>query len=149
MFLTYNNPIYEYVKSRDQAAAEPVHHPIIVVGAGPIGMGAALDLGQYGRDVLVLDDNNTVSVGSRAVCYSKRALEILDRLGCGERMVKKGVTWNVGKVFFRDELVTQFDLLPEPGHKMPAFINLQQYYLEEYMVDRIAELDSIEVRWKN
>jgi len=149
MFSTYQNPIYEYVKSSDQDAAQPIHHPVIVVGAGPIGMGAALDLGQYGRDVLVLDDNNTVSVGSRAVCYSKRALEILDRLGCGERMVKKGVTWNVGKVFFRDELVTRFDLLPEPGHKMPAFINLQQYYLEEYMVDRMAELDTIEVRWKN
>jgi 3-(3-hydroxy-phenyl)propionate hydroxylase len=40
-------------------------------------------------------------------------------------------------------------LLPEEGHKIPAFINLQQYYLEEYMVDRINELDEIEVRWKN
>ncbi len=74
--------------------------------------GAALDLGQYGNDVLVLDDNNTVSVGSWAVCYSKRALEVLDGLGCAERMIKKGVTWNVGKIFIRDELVTQFDLLP-------------------------------------
>ncbi|MDH3760890.1 MAG: FAD-dependent oxidoreductase [Gammaproteobacteria bacterium] len=150
MFLTYKNPVYEYVKSTDQDAAQAVHHPVIVVGAGPIGMGAALDLGgQYGVEVLVLDDNNTVSVGSRAVCYSKRALEILDRLGCGERMVDKGVTWNVGKVFFRDQLVTQFDLLPEPGHKMPAFINLQQYYLEEYMVERMNDFEQIEVRWKN
>lgn len=149
MFLTYQNPVYEYVKSPDQEAAQAVHHPVIVVGAGPIGMGAALDFGQYGVDVLVLDDNNTVSVGSRAVCYSKRALEILDRLGCGERMVDKGVTWNVGKIFLRDELVSQFDLLPEPGHKMPAFINLQQYYLEEYMVDRMQALDPVEVRWKN
>ena len=150
MFLTYKNPVYEYVKSPDQGAAQAAHHPVIVVGAGPIGMGAALDLGgQHGVEVLVLDDNNTVSVGSRAVCYSKRALEILDRLGCGERMVDKGVTWNVGKVFFRDQLVTQFDLLPEPGHKMPAFINLQQYYLEEYMVERMNDFEQIEVRWKN
>jgi 3-(3-hydroxy-phenyl)propionate hydroxylase len=64
-------------------------------------------------------------------------------------MVDKGVTWNVGKVFFRDQLVTQFDLLPEPGHKMPAFINLQQYYLEEYMVERMNDFEQIEVRWKN
>ncbi len=149
MFLTYTNPVYEYVKSVDQHADTPVHHPVIVVGAGPVGMGAALDLGQYGQPVLVLDDNNTVSVGSRAVCYSKRALEVLDRLGCAERMIDKGVTWHVGKVFFRDELVTQFDLLPEQGHKLPAFINLQQYYLEEYMVDRMRELDAIEVRWNN
>ena len=149
MFITYTNPVYEYKKSPDQSATEIVHHPVIVVGAGPVGMGAALDLGQYGNDVLVLDDNNTVSVGSRAVCYSKRALEVLDRLGCAERMIEKGVTWNVGKIFFRDELVTQFDLLPEAGHKIPAFINLQQYYLEEYMVDRLNELDTVETRWKN
>lgn len=149
MFLTYTNPVYDYLRSADQLASSPVHHPVIVVGSGPIGMGAALDLGQSGLDVLVLDDNNTVSVGSRAVCYSKRALEVLDRLGCADRMIDKGVTWHVGKVFFRDELVTQFDLLPEEGHKIPAFINLQQYYLEEYMVDRMNELDSVEVRWKN
>jgi 3-(3-hydroxy-phenyl)propionate hydroxylase len=148
--LTYQNPVYDYARSPDQDSAEAVHHPVIVVGAGPIGMGAALDLGdQCGVKVLVLDDNNTVSVGSRAICFSKRALEVLDRLGCGERMVDKGVTWNVGKVFFRDELVTRFDLLPEPGHKMPAFINLQQYYLEEYMVERMDEVDNIELRWKN
>ena len=149
MFLTYQNPVYDYVKSPDQEVGTTAHHPVIVVGAGPIGMGAAIDAGIHDLDVLVLDDNNTVSVGSRAVCYSKRALEILDRLGCAERMVDKGVTWNVGKVFFQDELVTQFDLLPEQGHKNPAFINLQQYYLEEYMVDRINELDNVEVRWKN
>jgi 3-(3-hydroxy-phenyl)propionate hydroxylase len=149
MFSTYKSPVYDYVRSPDQEAAQAVHHPVIVVGAGPIGMGAALDLGLHGVDALVLDDNNTVSVGSRAICFSKRALEVLDRLGCGERMVDKGVTWNVGKVFFRDELVAQFDLLPEPGHKMPAFINLQQYYLEEYMVERINEFDNIELRWKN
>jgi len=149
MFSTYANPVYEYKKSPDQSAEDVVHHPVIVVGAGPVGMGAALDLGQYGNDVLVLDDNNTVSVGSRAICFSKRALEILDRLDCAKRMIDKGVTWNVGKIFFRDELVTQFDLLPEAGHKIPAFINLQQYYMEEYMVDRLSELDTIETRWKN
>ena len=149
MLQTHENPVYEYRHSADQDAAAPVHHPLIIVGAGPIGMGAALDAAQQGIPALVLDDNNTVSVGSRAVCYSKRALEILDRLGCGERMIDKGVTWNVGKVFFQDELVNQFDLLAQPGHKIPAFINLQQYYLEEYMVERMAELDSIETRWKN
>jgi len=149
MFSTYESPVYEYIKSADQGADQAVHHPVIVVGAGPIGMAAALDLGLHNVDTLVLDDNNTVSVGSRAICFSKRALEVLDRLGCGERMVDKGVTWNVGKVFFRDQLVSRFDLLPEPGHKMPAFINLQQYYLEEYMVERMNEFDSIEVRWKN
>lgn len=149
MFLTYRNPVYPYVKSPDQAASAPAHHPLIVVGAGPVGMAAAIDAAVRGIDVLVLDEDNTVSVGSRAVCYSKRALEIMDRLKCAQPMIDKGVTWKLGKIFFRDELVNQFDLQPGEGDKMPAFINLQQYHMEETMVRRMAELDNLEVRWKN
>lgn len=149
MFTTYNNPVYDYTKSPDQDAAAPAHHPLVVVGAGPVGMAAAIDAAQHGIRTLVLDDDNTVSVGSRAICYSKRALEIMDRLGCAEPMIEKGVTWRVGKIFFRDQLVRTFDLQPGEGYKMPAFINLQQYYFEQYMVERMTELDGIAVRWKN
>ncbi|MCP3869757.1 MAG: FAD-dependent oxidoreductase [Gammaproteobacteria bacterium] len=149
MFSTYENPVYEYRKSPDQQAEDRAHHTLIIAGAGPVGMAAAIDAAQRGIQTLVLDQENTVSIGSRAVCYSKRALEILDRLDCAGPMIEKGVTWNVGKVFFRDELVRSFDLLPDEGHKIPAFINLQQYYLEEYMVRRMDELENLEVRWKN
>ena len=115
---------------------------------GPIGLAAAIDLALHGIDFILVDDNNTVSVGSRAICYAKRALEILDRLGCGDAICARGIEWKVGKVFFHDELAYQFDLLPEPGHKRPAFVNLQQYHLEECMVARLAELGH-GVRWKN
>jgi 3-(3-hydroxy-phenyl)propionate hydroxylase len=93
------------------------------------------------------DEDHTVSVGSRAICYAKRALEILDRLGCGQRVVDKGVKWNVGRVFFKDELVYRFDLLPERGHRRPAFVNLQQYWLEQYLVERAQQIPSIDLRW--
>jgi len=149
MFKAYENPVYDYIKSPDQDADTLVHHPLVIVGAGPVGLAAGLDAAINGIPAIILDDNNTVSVGSRAVCYSKRALEVLDRLGCAKRMVDKGVIWKMGKVFFKDQLVTSFDLLPEEGHEQPAFINLQQYYLEQYMVDRSDELDNINIRWKN
>jgi 3-(3-hydroxy-phenyl)propionate hydroxylase len=145
---TYTNPIYPYLRSPDQDAG-PARHAVIVVGAGPIGLAAAIDLGQRGVPVVVLDEDETVSVGSRAICYAKRALEILDRLGVGQRVVDKGIGWNVGKVFFRDELAYRFDLLPESGHHRPAFVNLQQYWLEEFLVDRARELPAIDLRWKN
>jgi 3-(3-hydroxy-phenyl)propionate hydroxylase len=108
-----------------------------------------MDLALQGIRTVVLDDNNTVSYGSRAICFAKRTLEIMDRYGCGDRMVEKGVTWKIGKVFFRDDLTYEFNLLPEEGHKMPAFINLQQYYFEEYMVERCAAFDEIDLRWLN
>ncbi len=145
---TYKAPEYPYVKPPELAAGGVARTQVAIVGAGPIGLAAAIDLALQGIDVLIVDDNNTVSVGSRAICNAKRALEILDRLGCGESICRRGVEWKVGKVFFHDELAYQFDLLPEPGHKRPAFVNLQQYHLEECMVGRLAELGHA-VRWKN
>jgi len=145
---TYTNPIYLYTRPADLSGS-PRHWPVIVAGAGPVGLTAAIDLAQRGIDVLVLDDDNTVSVGSRAICWSKRALEILDRLGCAERIVRKGVEWNVGRIFFRDEQVFDFNLLPESGHHRPAFINLQQYWVEQFLVERLSELSQGELRWQN
>ncbi|RYH02657.1 FAD-dependent oxidoreductase [Salipiger sp. IMCC34102] len=122
--------------------------PVAIVGAGPVGLALAVDLAQRGVACTVLDDNNVVSVGSRAICWAKRTLEIFDRLGVGQRMLDKGVTWKVGRLFHGDDPVYDFDLLPEEGHAYPAFINLQQYYVEEYLLDRAKEFpDLIDLRF--
>ncbi|WP_417771336.1 FAD-dependent oxidoreductase [Stappia sp.] len=136
----FETPLYPYARSRDQDADTPVRHPVVVLGAGPVGLAMAIDLAQSGVPVVVLDENDKVSFGSRAICFAKRPLEILDRLGCGQPMVDKGVVWNLGKVFLGDRQVYEFNLLPEDGHKRPAFINLQQYYLEQYLVERAREI---------
>ena len=110
----------------------------------------AIDLALRGVASVVLDDNDVVSIGSRAICWAKRTLEIFDRLGVGERMVEKGVTWKVGRLFHGDREVYNFDLLPEGGHKMPAFINLQQYYVEQFLVERARDFpELIDLRFKN
>ena len=127
----------------------PATHPVVIVGAGPVGLTTAIDLARQGVPVLVLDDDFRLSTGSRAICFAKRTLEIWDRLGIGQRMVDKGVSWNVGKVFFRDQEVWRFDLLPESGHRRPAFINLQQYYAEGYLHEQACAEPNIELRWKN
>ncbi len=146
---TYENPTYPYRRSPDQDAERPTRHPAVIVGAGPVGLAAALALARQGVPSVVLDEDDTVSIGSRAICFAKRTLEICDRLGAGDRMVAKGVTWNLGKVFFRDGLVYEFNLLPEAGHERPAFINLQQYYGEEYLVDRAEAEPLVDLRWEN
>ncbi|MGE5336938.1 MAG: FAD-dependent oxidoreductase [Gemmatimonadota bacterium] len=145
---TYRYPRFEYVKPPEQAGSAGRRRPVVIVGAGPVGLTAALDCRLHGIDVVVLDDDDTVSVGSRGLCYAKRALEILDRVGVGDAVVDKGVGWNVGRTFFRDEEVYRFNLLPEPDHKRPGMINLQQYYLEEFLVRRCVET-GVEIRWKN
>lgn len=146
-------PMYPYKRHADQDETTPVRRPVVIIGAGPVGLGAAIDLAQQDVPVVILDDNDKVSFGSRAICFAKRPLEILDRLGCGKPMVDKGELWNKGRVYFGDKNVYSFDLLEEDGHKNPAFINLQQYYFEEYMVNRVFELQAagkaIEIRGKN
>jgi len=139
---------FPYTPPPELSASGELHVPVAIVGAGPVGVACAIDLALQGVKAVVLDDNDTVSTGSRAICYAKRTLEVLDRLGCAETVVGRGVCWNVGKVFHRDRLAYQFDLLPEGGHKHPAFVNLQQYLLEGAMLARLQEVGG-QVRWKN
>ncbi len=140
---------YRRHPDQDRAGAIAAEHPVVVVGAGPVGLSLAIDLAQRGQAVVLLDDADRIGDGSRAICFSKRSLEVWDRLGVARRMVDKGVVWKVGKVFLGRDMLYQFDLLPEDGHKMPAFINLQQYYAESYLVDRVQELPAIDLRWRN
>ncbi len=140
---------FGYRRCADQDAGQAVRHPVIVVGAGPVGLATAIDLGRRGVPVVLLDDADRIGEGSRGICYSKRCLEILDALGVGQAVAEMGVRWQVGRVYFGDREVYAFDLLPEPGHKMPAFVNLQQYYLEKLLVDRAEALGNIDLRWRN
>ncbi|MGA7482449.1 MAG: FAD-dependent oxidoreductase, partial [Bradyrhizobium sp.] len=140
---------YSRHADQDVGGAGIAMYGVVVVGAGPVGLSLAIDLAQRGQSVVLLDDADRIGEGSRAICFSKRSLEFWDRLGVGQRMVDKGVVWKVGKIFHGASLLYQFDLLPEEGHKRPAFINLQQFYAEAYLVDRVTELPAISLRWRN
>ncbi|MDB5635296.1 MAG: monooxygenase, FAD-binding [Bradyrhizobium sp.] len=140
---------YRRHPDQDRTGANLAGHPVVIVGAGPVGLSLAIDLAQRGQPLVLLDDDDKIGDGSRAICFSKRSLEVWDRLGVGTRMVEKGVVWKTGKIFLGDRMVYQFDLQPEDGHKMPAFINLQQFYAEAYLVDRVQQLPDIDLRWRN
>lgn len=96
---------FAYRRSADQDGTAAARHPVVVVGAGPVGLSLAIDLAQRGQRVLLLDNDVKLSTGSRAICFAKRTLEIWDRLGAGDAMCKKGVEWNVGKVYFGEDLL--------------------------------------------
>ena len=136
--------------ARRTAPAGPVRHPVAIVGAGPVGLAMAIDLATRGIASVVLDEDETVATGSRAICWAKRTLDIFDRLGIGERVVGKGVTWKLGRVFHGEREIDTIDLLPEDGHRRPAFVNLQQPYVETYLVERAADFpDLVDIRWRH
>jgi 3-(3-hydroxy-phenyl)propionate hydroxylase len=141
---------FAYGRHPDQDAADPVHRPVVIVGAGPVGLTLAIDLATRGIASVVIDDSDRIGEGSRAICFAKRTLEIFDRLGLGELLVEKGVTWQRGRVFRGESELYDFDLLPEPGHRRPAFINIQQYYVEAALAARAADFPAlIDLRWSN
>jgi 3-(3-hydroxy-phenyl)propionate hydroxylase len=146
---THAIPTYPFRRPAelDESAVRRV--PVVIAGGGPIGLAAALELGTRGVPVVLLEEDDTLSNGSRAICWAKRSLEILDRVGCGTPIVRRGITWNRGKVFFRERMIYAFDLLPEAGHRFPAFVNLQQYLVEEILVARAASMPAIDLRWRS
>jgi 3-(3-hydroxy-phenyl)propionate hydroxylase len=139
---------FAYRLHPDQRRDTPARHPVIIAGAGPVGLTLAIDLAERGVKVVLLDDSDRIGDGSRAICFAKRTLEIFDRLGVAAPMLEKGVRWRIGKVFQGEDLLYQFDLLPEPGHAMPAFINLQQFHVEKLLIDRALAL-GVDLRWLN
>ena len=124
--------------------------PVIVVGAGPVGLTVTLDLIFRGvRDVFLLDEGDGPAVGSRAICWSRRSLEILSRLGIGRQLVERGFVWQTGRVFQGSDELFRFDLQPEPGYGHPAFINLSQHDLEAALIERLAAVGHPGVAWRH
>ena len=139
---------FAHRRSPDQDRRTPAHHPVVIVGGGPVGLAGALDLASKGHRSVVIDRKSNLSDGSRAICWSKRTLEVMHRLGVARRLIDKGVTWQKGKLFFDTRQVYEFDLLPEAGHRTPAFINLQQYYFEHCCIEAAATTGLIDLRWQ-
>jgi 3-(3-hydroxy-phenyl)propionate hydroxylase len=142
-------PVWREVDEAPHPATDLERATIAVVGGGPVGLAMAVDLGRRGHQVLLLNRLDFITAGSKAICFSKRTLDIFDRLGVGNAIVEKGVRWNVGKVFWGDsaEPVYQFDMLPVKEQKRPGFINIQQYHVEERLYEAAARIDTIELRF--
>ncbi len=148
----YTLPVYPYRSPPELTGTAPPLYPVVIAGGGLGGLTAALELATHNIPVVVLDEDDTVGaagLSSRGICYAQRSLEILDRFGVAERIRAKGITWNEGDVYRGEMHLYRFDLQPERGAKFPAFINLQQFYVEQYLVESIAQQTNIDLRWKN
>ncbi|MDR1969496.1 MAG: FAD-dependent oxidoreductase [Burkholderiaceae bacterium] len=146
---TYVPPLYPSLPRSDESAAQPVRHGVVIIGGGPVGLSAAIDFAQRGINVVLLDEDETVCLESRAIVWARRTMEIWDRLGCGERMIDKSIQWDTGRVLHGKELLFKFHLETEGNRRYPANLNLQQYYVEQYLVERAQQLPGIDLRWKN
>ena len=147
----YALPEYAFTEPPEITDGRVGRYPLVIIGAGLSGLALACDLAERGVAALVLDDDNTIGVrgaSSRGIVYAQKTLEMMDRLGVYERIRAKGVVWSVGKTLAGDDVVYEFDAGAASDSRQPPFINLQQFYLEWFMVDRITELGRTDLRWK-
>jgi 3-(3-hydroxy-phenyl)propionate hydroxylase len=148
----YELPQWPFVRPPDLASSERIRYPVVIAGGGLAGLTLACDLALRGVRAVVLDEDDTVGVrgaSSRGICYAQKSLEIFERLGIYERIRAKGITWSVGRTFSGADEIYAFNLKDESLSEQPPFINLQQFYLEWFLVDRILELGGTDLRWKS
>lgn len=122
--------------------------PVVVVGAGPVGMAVALGLAQRGVPVTILEAADQVSFGSRAICISRHSLEAAARLGFGEELEKIVLPWVGGRSFYRDQQVLHFQMPQRDFDVRPPMINVSQSEFEQIMVDTIEQNPLITLHWQ-
>jgi 3-(3-hydroxy-phenyl)propionate hydroxylase len=146
--LYFDYPIFaaRHVPELDDVVAT---HPVVIVGAGPIGMTAALVLAHYGVRSVLLDRKDTFNDGSRAICIARPSMHILERIGAVAPFVEKALGWRFGRSYYRGEPIFRLEMPHPPGEKYLPMYNLQQQYIERFLHDAVAACDLIDMRWQS
>ena len=148
----YQLPVYPFVPPPELAGGRRRRYPIVIVGGGLSGLTLACDLASRGVDSVLLDEDDTIGVrgaSSRGIVYAQKTLEVFAHLGTYARVREKGITWSDAKTLAGEDVVYSFSLQSANASAQPPFINLQQFYIEWFLADRIGELGRCDLRWKN
>jgi 3-(3-hydroxy-phenyl)propionate hydroxylase len=128
----------------------PQAHPVVIVGAGPAGLVTALELARLGVAECGAECSELqVSLGSRAIAFTRRSLEILQQVGVAERITAQGLPWRFGNSFYRGEQVFRMEAPHDPDDRFWPMTNIQQQFLEEYLADACEASPLVDLRWGN
>lgn len=142
----YDYQIYPF-QTPPELHGEAKRYPVVIVGAGPIGLVTALELARYGTPVVVVSAEVQVSHGSRAIVFTRRSMEILQQVGITERMLEKAYPWRSGNSIYRGQRVFRLEAPYDPDDRFQPLNNLQQQYVEQYLVEAAQQNPLIELRW--
>ena len=128
---------------------DPVRRPVAIVGGGPVGLTLALALARQRVPSVLIEADDSVCTGSRAICISRRSLEIFKRLGVVDGFLQKGLPWTGGRSFYRDTEVFRFSMHQDDEQSLPPMINIAQYQIEQLLLDVVEQhADLIDICWQ-
>ncbi|MEY4725988.1 MAG: hypothetical protein RLZ36_615 [Pseudomonadota bacterium] len=131
------------------AHPKPTRQQVVVVGSGPAGMVTALELARHGVASVVLSSELQFSQGSRAICFTRRSMEILQQVGVADRMTEGGLPWRFGNSYYRGQRVFRMEAPHDADDRFFPIINVQQQFMEEYLHDACQAHPLIDFRWGN
>src|SRR4051795_8577948 len=150
---TLESLYFDYPRFAARRVAEldgaTARHPVLIVGAGPIGMTAALVLARYGIKSVLIDRKDTFNDGSRAICIARPSMHILERVGAVAPFVGKALGWRYGRSYYRGHEIFRLEMPHPAGEKYLPMYNLQQQYIEQFLHDAVAACDLIDMRWQS
>ncbi len=127
--------------------AVAVVQPVLIVGAGPVGLSTALLLARHGVRCVVIEAEQQVCSGSRAIAFTRRSLEILQQTGAHTAFDNIGLPWGCGNSFYRGKQVFRMETPHHANDRFAPLTNLQQQFLEAALVERVQQQPLIELRW--
>lgn len=123
--------------------------PVAIVGAGPVGLTAALTLASEGVRSVVLEKKATFNDGSRAICIARQSYYILDRIGALKPFLEKSLGWTTGRTFYRGKQILEFKMPDSEAERFRPMYNLQQQYIEQFLWEAADASPLIEIRWQS
>src|ERR1700758_945948 len=84
--------------------------PVLVVGAGPVGLTMAAELARYRVTVRIIDKEPARTDKSKALAVWARTLELLERSGCAEAFLANGLKADSVAIFSRKDVIARVTL---------------------------------------
>jgi len=122
---------------------------VVIVGAGPIGLTAALTLERYGISSVIIEAKSTFNDGSRAICIARQSFHIFDTLDVVKQFNAKALGWTKGRSFYRGKQILEFEMPDSENQKYRPMYNLEQQYIEKFLHDEVTKKPKIDMRWQS
>ena len=123
-------------------AAEP---KVLIVGAGPCGLTAALELARRGVQARIIDKDPGPTTLSKAVGINPRSLEILGPSGVTERLLEQGIRMRAVQIRYEDKPLAALRLGRLP-HEFNFMLALPQRETEATMGAVLAAM-GVGIEW--